>query len=263
MIDALSRTLGHLPLELLSKAVSYDYLDACARSGRAERGNKEIALARTIFEWAVATRRVPSNPFDGVRKLKTIRRKRYVTDQEIDLVQEVSKEMGAQYRIVALALKAAYLCVRRSVEVRSLTREMIQADGVRWQDGKQSRSSQKPDVLIEWSPELRAVIDEALNTPRGKLAGVWFVFGNSRGQRYTKGGWKAMLGRLMARASEEAKRKDIPFTPFSLQDCRPKAVSDKLNAGHQDVQDATNHSSGAMVRKHYDVRPLRVAKPVK
>ena len=62
---------------------------------------------------------------------------------------------------------------------------------------------------------------------------------------------------------EEADANQVPFRKFSLQDCRPKAVSDKLARGDADVIDATMHSSERMVRQVYDRRRVRVAKPAK
>jgi hypothetical protein len=63
---------------------------------------------------------------------------------------------------------------------------------------------------------------------------------------------------------EEAGRLEkMGFTPFSLQDCRPKAVSDKLASGHTDVMDATLHSNRLMIESVYDRRRVRVAKPVR
>ena len=50
---------------------------------------------------------------------------------------------------------------------------------------------------------------------------------------------------------------------FSLQDCRPKGVSDKLAKGDLDVMDATLHTSKRMVRQIYDRRKVRIAKPTK
>lgn len=43
-------------------------------------------------------------------------------------------------------------------------------------------------MLIEWSPELKATIAEVLRVERFQVAGTMFVFGNMRGQKYTKGG---------------------------------------------------------------------------
>jgi len=59
----------------------------------------------------------------------------------------------------------------------------------------------------------------------------------------------------------EASRRKIPFQKFSLQDGRPKGVTDKLSRGDTDTMDDTMHSSERMVRQVYDRRRVRVAKP--
>jgi hypothetical protein len=89
------------------------------------------------------------------------------------------------------------------------------------------------------------------------------VFGGLNGQRYTKGGWKATLSKLMVECVAEAAQRKIAFLPFSLQDCRPKAVSDKLEQGDTDTMDATLHTSERMIRQVYDRRRVRVAKPTR
>jgi hypothetical protein len=98
---------------------------------------------------------------------------------------------------------------------------------------------------------------------RGKLAGAWYVFGNLKGQRYTKGGWKATLAKLMTACIVEAKQRGTPFQPFSLQDCRPMGVSEKLEKGDRDVIDATLRTSERMVRQVYDRRRVRTARPTR
>ena len=92
---------------------------------------------------------------------------------------------------------------------------------------------------------------------------TWYVFGNLQGQKYTKGGWKKTLSELMKKCVERAAADKIAFQPFSLQDCRPKGVSDKLAQGDLDVMDATLHTSERMVRQVYDRRKVRVAKPAR
>ena len=171
--------------------------------------------------------------------------------------------MGGPQHICALALKTAFLCLRRSVEVRALTRDQIRTDGIFWKAAKRQRGQPERFALIEWSDELRATIDEALAIERGKLAGVWYVFGNLKGQRYTKGGWKATLAKLMAACVGEAASRGAVFEPFSLQDCRPMGVSEKLERGDSDVMDATLHTSERMVRQVYDRRRVRTATPAR
>lgn len=265
----LKLAFGAIPAAMLEKADAYQYLDACLlakdKAGkprpRPEKGNKEIALMRTILEWGVRVRAIKANPFDGVEKLVTDKHDRAVSHQELALAVEVGRTMPAQQHIVALALKTAWLCVRRSVEVRALTRDQICDDGIVWRGAKRQRGAAEKVGLIEWSPDLRATIDEALAIKRNELAGAWYVFGNLSGQRYTKGGWKKTLSVLMTRCVAEAAKRKIAFAPFSLQDCRPKGVSDKLARGDKDTVDAALHSSERMIRQVYDRRRVRVAKP--
>lgn len=269
-IAALKRSFGTMQLVEMEKADAYEHLDACLiardKQGnprpRPEKGNKEIALAHTMLEWGLRRRWLAANPFDGVEKLVVHKTARAVSQQELALAVEVGRRMGGPQHIAALACKTAWLCVRRSVEVRAMTRDQIDdATGIRWVGGKRRQGAQPRVVLIEWSPELRATVDEALAVRRHKIAGSWYVFGNLSGQRYTKGGWKATLAKLMTECTAEAQRRKLAFSQFSLQDCRPMGVSDKLARGDRDVQDATLHTSERMVRQVYDRRRERRAKP--
>ena len=72
-------------------------------------------------------------------------------------------------------------------------------------------------------------------------------------------GWKASLDDLMHPCVEEARKRGIQFRCFSLQDCRPMAVTDKLTRGDLDTKDATGHTTDAMINKHYDRRTRKVA----
>ncbi len=261
-IKRLRQAFGHMAVADLIKKDAYDYLDACVLASRPAKGNKEISLMRRILERGVRMGMIVSNPFDGVERNETTAYERLVTDAEIALAVDVGRKMGGPQHIAALALKTAWLCLRRSVEVRALTREQITEEGIEWHAAKRRRGAAARVGIIEWSAELRSTIDEALAIERHKTAGELYVFGNLRGQRYTKGGWKITIARLMNECVDQAKAAGIPFQPFSLQDCRPKGVSDKMDRGDADVIDATMHTSDRMVRQTYDRRRVRRAKPV-
>ena len=270
-IAVLKRSFGPMAVDTMEKADAYVHLDACLMARdkdgnprpRAAKGNKEIAIARVILEWGVRKQWIKSNPFDGVEKLATDKNDRLVTDAEMALAIEVGRRMGGPQLICALALRTAWLCLRRSVEVRALTRDMIGDRGITWKAAKRQRGQAETRALIEWSAELRETIDEALAVQRHKLAGSWYVFGNLNGQRYTKGGWKSTLSRLMDECAAEAEKRRIAFSRFSLQDCRPKGISEKMSRRDDDVMDATLHTSERMVRQVYDRRRIRVAKPAR
>lgn len=259
----LKAAFGHMRVSVMEKPDAYAYLDACALAGRPAKGNKEIALMRLILEYAVRKGVIKANPFYGVEQLRTQGTDRLVTDVEMALAVEMGRMMGGPYLIVALGLKTAWLCLRRSVEVRALTSDQIAAGGIEWKAAKRQRGQAQMMGLIEWSPELRKTIDEVLAVRRNKTAGDYLVFGNMSGQKYTKGGWKKMLSGLMAECEKVAGQRKIEFRKFSLQDCRPKGVTDKLTQGDSDVMDATMHTNERMIKQVYDRRRVRVAKPVK
>ena len=212
------------------------------------------------MEYGVRIGRITTNPLIRIRKNQTVKKRRHVTDSEMELALEIGRSKGGSRHIVALALKTAWLCVRRSVEVRGITRDSIREEGILWRDGK---SKTKSSILIEWTAELRATINEALSVNRHHVAGSLFIFGNMKGQRYTKGGWKAILYDLMQACVIEAEKRNVQFEPFNLQDCRPKGVSDKMASGQTDTQEATGHSSERMIRQVYDRREVKKAKPVR
>lgn len=256
----LTQAFGHMDPGEITKTDGYAYLDACAQAGRAAKGNKEVALLHLILEYGVRIGRITANPLTGLRKNKTKAAKRYVTDMELALAVEIGRAKGGARHIVAMALKTAYLCSRRSVEVRGIKRDGVTDAGVLWQDGK---NKDKPPVLIEWTPELRATIAEAVSIKRNEVAGTMYLFGNMQGQRYTKGGWKAVLDDLMFACVAEAERRQIKFQRFSLQDCRPKGATDKLASGHQDAKDALGHTTDRMLGQVYDRRQVKKATAVR
>jgi integrase len=262
-LETLKGAFGHLPVGSIEKADGYGYLDECERNARGAKGNKEVALARSVLEYGIRIGKLKVNPFDGVEKLITEFRSRLVTDAELNLAVEVGRQMGGPQHICALALKTAWLCLRRSVEVRALSVGQITERGIVWQAAKRKRGTAQLEGLIEWSAELKQTVDEALAIRRYKHAGEWYVFGNLSGERYTKGGWKATLAKLMDECVVEAGKRRLKFERFSLQDCRPKGVTDKLEAGQSDVMEATLHTSERMVQQVYDRRRVRVAKPAK
>ena len=98
---------------------------------------------------------------------------------------------------------------------------------------------------------------------RGRELIGQFIFGTLRGERYTNGGWKSVLKVLLDACAAEAEKRGVAFKRFSLQDLRPKGVSDKLADGAEDVLDASLHTSERMVRQLYDRRRTRSAKPVR
>jgi hypothetical protein len=142
-----------------------------------------------------------------------------------------------------------------------LTRAQLGEAGIQWTATKRRTGRGCRSGLILWSNELRATIDEALAIERPLVTCSWFVFGNLKGQSYTRGGWKCALSKLMKACVVEAAERGMSFTPFSLQYCRPKGVTAKLERGDHDALEATMHNSERTLRQVYDPRRVLIARP--
>ena len=261
--ETIKKAFGHMDPAAITMTDAYAYLDACVENNRGPKGNKEIALLQLILEFAVRKGVISANPIARVKKNKSTYEGRFVTDADMELAVEVGRKFGGSKLIVALALKTAWLCVRRSVEVRRLTIQNITKEGILWLDGKQTKGKKKPPILIEWSKELESTLAEARAIKRNQVHGTLFLFGNMKGQKYTTSGWKSCLGYLMDECEKIAAERKIAFQRFNLQDCRPKGVSDKLSSGQTDTQDATGHTTDRMIRQVYDRRQVKKASPVR
>jgi integrase len=259
----LCTAFGEMAIEDVKYHHAASYQDKCDELGRGAKADKEITLLSKALNFARRRGLIEVNPLTDIEKLPSRPSERYVTDGEMALALQVGRRMGGAPHIVALAFNAAYLCTRRSVEVRDLKESDLCTEGIWWTDGKTPFGVTPKKVLIEWSNELRELIEEA-RAIRPLTALGPYVFGNLDGEKYTRHGWKPGVSRLMGACRTVAQERGIPFNSFSLMDLRPKGVSDKLDAGDtvQEVADATLHKSTRMVEDVYDRRKERRAKPV-
>jgi integrase len=131
--------------------------------------------------------------------------------------------MERAMRPLQFALRIAHLTGQRPGDVLRMSEADISGGVLRVQQGKT-----KAKLRIVIDGELEVLLGQALAIQRYAVAGTWNVFGNLSGQRYTKGGWKSTLSKLMNECVAEGQRRKIGFRAFSLQDCRPRGVSKKL-----------------------------------
>ena len=235
----------------------YKYLDLRAAAGAPAKANKEIALLSAVLEFGRRKGMLETNPCRDIKYNKTRPDTRYVNPAELELVMRVARERGGMYLVNALCLRAAYLTVSRPDEMRKITRQAIGAQGLEMAIGKRKKGHAVRHKLIEWSSDLRAVIDEALSLQRTTSL---YVFGNSDGQPYTVSGFNTNLRRLMAHCQKKADDEGMAFTRFTLKDMRPAAVTDRVDQGDDAITNATGHSSDRMVKQVYDRRKTKTAR---
>lgn len=162
----LERAFGGMNVHQVKPMHAYQYLDACEAAGRGPKGNKEISLARAMFENYVRVGKLTTNPFAGVRKLPTAPSTRLVTEVELNFVLEVGRSIGGIRHLAALALWTGYLCVRRSGELLSLRQSQIDDSvGIDWTANKGQGNRISLNGIILWSETLRKIIVSVASRP--------------------------------------------------------------------------------------------------
>jgi integrase len=250
-------TFGKVRPAAIKPVHIYKYLDGRAAEGAPAKANKEIALLSAVLEFGRRKGVLELNPCRDIKYNKTRPDTRYVTPAELDLVMRVARERGGMYLVNALCLRAAYLTVSRPDEMRHVMRQSITALGMEMAVGKRKKGRAEKFKLIEWSTELRSVIDEALTLQRTTSL---YVFGNSEGQPYTTSGFNTNLRRLMVHTATKAEKEGVEFKRFTLKDMRPAAVTDRVDEGDETITNATGHTSDRMVKQVYDRRKTKTAR---
>lgn len=238
----------------------YKYLAGRSENGAPAKANKEIALLSSILEYGRRLGELEVNPCRGIKYNKTRPRQKYVEAADLDYALAEARRREGSYLILALCVQTAYLTVSRPTEMRELRRQDVLESGIRVVVGKRKAGQAQKHKLIEWSPALKAAVDEALKLQRTSSV---YVFGNTDGQPYTRSGWNTIWARLMTYCEEKAKKEEKTFTRFTLADMRPSAVTDRMEEGDAQIIDATGHSDGRMVAKVYDRRKTKIAKATK
>lgn len=211
------------------------------QTGRITTANRELDTLKHVFSMAVEWGVLDQNPAREIRRLKTERRSRYVTDTEFMAVYEVASPM------MKGAMDLAILTGLRRGDILDLTRESLTEAGILVRTSKTGRG-----LLIEWSDELREVVSRI----KGLRPHIRrHLIANRRGKRYTATGfgtnWQKTVDRAMQRNGLRQR--------FTFHDLRAKSASDddlhaaSARLGHADTATTVRFYRRAPSR----VKPLR------
>lgn len=243
-LDRLKRVFGDMLPDSLTAPACYKYLD-----GRRDKAGKpvpaaaraEINLLRHVLtkaiRWGVSSVNVVRNLELGEKP----RRTRYVTDEEFQTVYALSCQR------IQIAMDLALLTGQRRGDLMALKHSDCTPEGIVFRQGKTGAG-----VLVEWSPDLRAVIDRAKKLkpelPRE------YVLRTLSGRGYTPRGFGANWWKVMAKAVQAGVQR------FTFHDLRAKCASDKERL--EDAQALLGHSSMATTKSVYK-RNLTRARPLR
>lgn len=241
-IKTLRTTFGEFKLNEIKPRHVYQYVDK--RSAKVS-AHREIEVLSHALTKAVQWGYIDRHPFKGEVILEgEVPRSRYVEDWEIveALLLTPTRKTGS-VRMVHAYMKLKILTGMRRSDLLQITMADLQDDGIHYTPSKTKKSTGKK-LIISWSPELRAVVDEA-KAARPVLSP--YLFCNRRGECYRKEdgsahGWDSIWQRFMDRLLEDTNIKER----FTEHDLRAKCASDA---------DSLEHASALLA--HTDIRTTK------
>lgn len=209
------------------------------RASAPSQANKEMAMLSSAFQFGIESGMVASNPCRQVRKNKERPRTRCPSWDEIASFCEVARARGQSSHIIGLMAKFIALTGRRRAEFIRMTKSDLTDAGIRVIYAKGRVDDPVKRGLIEWTPGLRAVIDELKTVERP--VGSVYLWTNRAGQPYTEQGFKAMWSKIMDAWGGDR---------FTFHDLRAYYVSIMVER----QQNPETHANPATTRKVYDRR---------
>jgi integrase len=148
-------TFGKVRTGSLTTADVAKYLEKRKKAGRSHGGNRERAVLSAAYEFGMRNGYAASNPSRGVRRNKEKPRTRYVTTEELQ-----AAITGARPEVQEL-LYAALLTGLRQADLLALRLSDLRGDGIHLCESKTGRAR-----IISWSPELRKLVEGAVERSR-------------------------------------------------------------------------------------------------
>lgn len=265
-IDRFDRILGHMYQDSLTQKQLYTYidnrLDERAEFKRLKKkapsaGRHDVRFLKKVLskgiKWGAGTvNAVISLEFDPDPPDA-----RDVTPEEYAAVYSIASER------MQIAMELADITGQDAQEIRLIRPKTDFTDeGILFRRGKTGNP-----VIVQWTPDLRAVVDRALalkpDIPKE------YLLRNEQGKAYTKDGFKSLWQKLVRKATAPgpAGKPPVLARRFKFKHLRKKAATDVAEQqGELEAQKLLAHSDVKVTRKNYiqprGRKPVR-AKPVR
>lgn len=224
----------------------YSFRDAIAAKHGVVQANNHLALLKHLFVKAIEWGATKTHPARDVRKIPVAPRTRLPQPHEVAMVRRHALPM------IQHAMTLAELTSMDRAGVLALERKHCQEDGIHHTRPKTKRRAARA-VIIEWSDELRAVVDAAK-----KLKPVFrqHIIATRSGKRFSASGFSTAWQRAMVAAEKEAKRDGVEFERFHFHDLRALSITETPNL--VEASERAGHSSTEITQRVYRRKPARV-----
>lgn len=216
-------------------AHAYQYAD------KVKGGKHDVRALSAMLSYGVRIGIIDRNPLIGQLRLEKAPRRQYVTDEELDRLWQVLPQKWRLY--VELKLMTGL----RKGDLLTLQWRNITDDGIEVDTSKTGKA-----LLYEWTPELRAVVDEIRQIPQRVRS--MYLFATRDGQPYYVDGQSSGFNAMWQRYKKKA------GVTFTEHDIRAKAASDNDERAAQKALGHTDPRMTARYRRRAErVTPLGIS----
>lgn len=220
---------------LIKPSHAYQYAD------KVKGGKHDVRALSAMLSYGVRIGFIDRNPLIGQLRLEKAARRSYVTDEELDQLWQVLPDKWRLY--VELKLMTGL----RKGDLLTLQWGNITDDGILIRTSKTGK-----ELLYEWTPELKEVIEEIRQLPQ-KVRSM-YLFASRDGQPYYKDGTSNGFNAMWQRYKKKA------GVTFTEHDIRAKAASDNDERAAQKALGHTDPRMTARYRRRAErVTPLGIS----
>jgi integrase len=241
-LDRLKLAFGTMLPDNVTAQHCYAYQDG----RRGENGQSvpvaarhEVALLGHVFAKAIRWGKASANPARGLDLGPRSPKRAQVTMAQVAAVKQLANER------LRPAIDLAVGIGQRRGDLLKLKREHLTTGGIYIEQSKGGAR-----VLVEWSPDLEAVVGE-LKAMAPQIPGEYLIR-TRRGRRYSTSGFYQIWRRVMLK---HVKAGGVPFTFHDL-----RSVSADGAATPEEARDRLGHASVETTKRHY-LRGVTRAKP--
>lgn len=241
-LDRLKVAFGAMLPDNITAQMCYRYQDG----RRSEEGKlvpvaarHEVALLGHVFMKAIRWGKASGNPVPAMDLGPRSPKRAQVTMEQVAAVKKLANER------MRPAIDLAVAIGQRKGDLLKLKREHLTTEGIYIKQGKGGTR-----VLIEWSPDLRAVVDE-LKAMAPQIPGEYLIR-TRKGKPYSSSGFYQIWRRVMLK---HVKAGGVWFTFHDL-----RSVSADGAETDEEARDRLGHTDVATTRRFYR-RGVTKAKP--
>lgn len=257
-IARLRPVIGEHPPGEITGGDVFDIRAAIEEASGVVQANRHVSCLSAVFREGVGWHAVERNPCRELKRLHEQERTRYVDDGEFGAVYALASPT------LQCAMDLATITGQREGDLLRLPSrdpKVFTDDGIVFRPGKSKRRHPRhgrmietsKTVIVEWSPELEAVVARARKLGPDIRDTLICTL---QGDGYTESGFRSNWHRLMVKATKKDEYGVAALAePFTFHDLRAKSASDEDEIG--DAHERLAHDDMRTTQTIYRRKPRR------